>query len=236
MNEKVVQIKDLKKSFDEGRIQALRGIDLEIKKGDYVAIMGPSGCGKSTLLNMIGALDRPDSGEVMIEGTSLVRHQDLSKLRSEKVGYVFQLHNLIPTLTALENVQIPMFEAKLGAKGRKEKAKKLLETVGLKERENNLPTRLSGGERQRVAVARALANDPEIILADEPTGALDSVSAKEILSLLHDIHEKMGTTIIMVSHDKGASSWADQLIHMLDGKMIRDEHIETSVTNKEKVS
>ncbi|OGY24551.1 MAG: hypothetical protein A2Y57_03330, partial [Candidatus Woykebacteria bacterium RBG_13_40_7b] len=183
-----------------------------------------------------GVLDRPDSGEIFIDGEPLVAHKDLSKFRAEKVGYVFQLHNLIPTLTALENVQIPMFETKLRARGRKEKARKLLETVGLKDRENNLPTKLSGGERQRVAVARALANDPEIILADEPTGALDSVSAKEILGLLHSIHENMGTTIIMVSHDRGVSSWADQLIHMLDGKMVRDEHIETPVANREEVN
>ena len=220
MSDEFIKTQDLKKSFDDGRIQALRGADLEIGKGEYVAIMGPSGCGKSTLMNMIGALDTPDSGSVVIEGQDLTQHKDLSNFRAEKVGYIFQLHNLIPSLTALENVQIPMFEIKLSGKERRERAGELLKSVGIEGRENSLPTKLSGGERQRVAVARALANNPEILIADEPTGALDSKSAGELLDLLHRIHEKTNNTIVMVTHDNHVASNADRIINMLDGMIV----------------
>lgn len=215
-----IQIKNLIKEFDEGKIKALRGVDLEIEKGEFVAIMGPSGCGKSTLLNMIGALDKPDSGEVIVEGKNLVQYKDLSSYRQQKVGFIFQLHNLIPTLTALENVQIPMFGGKLKRKERFAKARKLLELVGLKEREDNLPTKLSGGERQKVAVARALANNPEIIIADEPTGNLDSESSQVILDLLKKIHHESKATIILVTHDRGVASSAGRIIQMRDGRIV----------------
>jgi putative ABC transport system ATP-binding protein len=219
MTQKYIIIKNLKKSFENGRIKALRGVNLELAKHDFVAIMGPSGCGKSTLLNMIGALDRPDVGEIIVSGQNLREMRDLSKFRAHKVGFIFQLHNLIPTLTALENVQVPMFETKIRTSVRKKKAKNLLQLVGLIGRDNSLPTKLSGGERQRVAVARALANDPEILIADEPTGSLDSKSAKEILELLQEIHRKTANTIIVVTHDKTVASYADQIIQMKDGKI-----------------
>lgn len=228
MSNVFIKVDNLQKSFDEGRIQALRGVDLELNKGEYVAIMGPSGCGKSTLMNMIGALDSPDSGSVIIGGNDLSQHRDLSKFRAEKVGYIFQLHNLIPTLTALENVQIPMFEIKLSGRERKEKARNLLKSVGLEKRENSLPTKLSGGERQRVAVARALANEPEILIADEPTGALDSKAAEEILQLLSEIHGKTQNTIIMVTHDNRVASWAERIVNMIDGRIVSGERDTTS--------
>jgi putative ABC transport system ATP-binding protein len=219
INSKFITVKNLIKEFDEGMIKALRGVDLEIEKGEFVAIMGPSGCGKSTLLNMIGALDQPDSGEVIVDGKNLVEYKDLSLYRSQKVGFIFQLHNLIPTLTALENVQIPMFNTKIKRKERRIKAQKLLEMVGLKGRDDNLSTKLSGGERQKIAVARALANDPEIIIADEPTGNLDFESSQVILDLLKKIHQETGTTIILVTHDRGVASFAERIIQMRDGRI-----------------
>ena len=220
MNDDFIKITNLKKSFDDGRIEALRGVDLAIKKSEFICIMGPSGCGKSTLLNMIGALDRPDSGEIIIDGEDLANIKDLSGFRAKKVGYIFQLHNLIPSLTAAENIQIPMFEGILGARVRKEKAKNLLQSVGLEDRDHSLPTKLSGGERQRVAVARALANDPEIIMADEPTGSLDSKKSQEILELLRKINQETKATIILVTHDQNVASYADRIINMLDGVIV----------------
>lgn len=214
-----IQIQNLQKSYEKGKIRALRGVILELQKGEFVAIMGPSGCGKSTLLNMIGALDRQNSGEIIINNKNLCEFKDLSKFRAKTVGFIFQLHNLIPTLSALENVQIPMFEAGLNASARKNKARELLKLVGLDSRGNSLPTKLSGGERQRVAIARALANDPEILIADEPTGNLDSQSAREILDLLRDIQKKTNKTIIMVTHDKFVAGYADRIVEMRDGRI-----------------
>lgn len=219
-NNRFIQVKNLTKSFDEGRIKALRGINLTIGKDEFIAIMGPSGCGKSTLLNMMGALDSPDSGEIIVNGENLGRYKDLSEYRSKKVGFVFQLHNLIPSLTALENVQTPMFAANIKDSERIKKATELLHLVGLKGRSDNLPAKLSGGERQKVAIARALANSPGIIIADEPTGNLDSQSAKMIMNLLKKIHQEQDVTIILVSHDMAVASWADRIINMLDGKIV----------------
>jgi putative ABC transport system ATP-binding protein len=215
-----IQIKNLEKSYEKGRIRALCGVNLDISRGEFVAIMGPSGCGKSTLLNMIGALDIPDAGQLIINGKNLKELKNQSLLRAQTIGFVFQLHNLIPTLTALENVQIPMFEKKMKTKNRKVKAKEILELVGLKNRENSQPVKLSGGERQRVAVARALANDPEIIIADEPTGSLDSKSSEEILKLLKKIQTEANKTIIMVTHDQNVALHASRIIKMKDGKIV----------------
>lgn len=215
-----IETKNLTKSFDGGRVRALGGVDFILDKGEFVAIMGPSGCGKSTLMNIIGALDKPDSGDITVDGEKLNEQKDLSEFRSRKIGFVFQLHNLIPTLTALENVQIPMFERKISSGDKKKKARELLEQVGLKDRFDSLPTKLSGGERQRVAVARALANDPEILIADEPTGALDSKSAKELLELVKKIHRDNDNTVLMVTHDKEVASWADRIVNMFDGKIV----------------
>jgi putative ABC transport system ATP-binding protein len=215
-----IEVFDATKSFDDGAIKALDGVNVSIGKGEFVSIMGPSGCGKSTLLNMIGALDVPTSGKIVIDGKNLSEFGDLAEYRSKKIGFVFQLHNLIPSLSALENVQVPMFSTKLSRKQRLAKAKKLLRLVGLEERDNNLPNKLSGGQRQKVAIARALANDPEILIADEPTGSLDSKSGETVLKLLEQVHHEQGVTIILVTHDQRVGEAADRMIRMLDGRIV----------------
>lgn len=215
-----IELKKVTKSFDDGQIVAMDEVDLDIKKGEFISIMGPSGCGKSTLLNMIGALDSPTTGEVWINGENLSKFKDLSDYRSKKIGFIFQLHNLIPTLTALENVQIPMFESKISKNKRIAKAKKLLKLVGLEDRDDSLPNKLSGGQRQKVAIARALANDPTIIIADEPTGSLDSKSGETVLKLLEQIHHDQDVTVILVTHDQRVGDSADRKIKMLDGKIV----------------
>jgi putative ABC transport system ATP-binding protein len=221
-NENIIEIKALKKNYDDGRIKALDGIDLEIKKGEFVSIVGPSGSGKSTLLNMIGALDKADDGHIRIADIDLMHEQDLDEFRSKEIGFVFQLHNLIPNLTVLENVQIPMHENPLTKEKMEERALKLLKLVNLENRVNQKPTKLSGGERQRVAIARALVNHPSIILADEPTGALDSKTGDIILNLLKDIHKKENVTLVMVTHEPYVADMASKIITVLDGK-IKDE-------------
>jgi len=220
MNEEnIVEIKDLRKSFDKGKVTALNGIDLEIKKGEFVSITGPSGSGKSTLLNMIGALDRSDEGFINVAGYDLTLKNDLSEFRSREIGFIFQLHNLIPNLSVLENVEIPLFERNLSGKEMRERALKLLEYMGLSDKVNRKPTELSGGERQRVAIARALANEPSIILADEPTGSLDSKNGQLILEHLRELHEKEKVTLIMVTHDMNVASLANRTIEVLDGRI-----------------
>ena len=220
MNEEnIVEIKDLRKSFDKGKVTALNGIDLEIKKGEFVSITGPSGSGKSTLLNMIGALDRADEGFINVAGYDLTLKNDLSEFRSQEIGFIFQLHNLIPNLSVLENVEIPLFERNLSGKEMRERALKLLEYMGLSDKVNRKPTELSGGERQRVAIARALTNEPSIILADEPTGSLDSKNGQLILEHLKELHEKEKVTLIMVTHDMNVASLANRTIEVLDGRI-----------------
>ncbi len=220
MNEEnIVEIKDLRKSFDKGKVTALNGIDLEIKKGEFVSITGPSGSGKSTLLNMIGALDRADEGFINVSGYDLTLKNDLSEFRSREIGFIFQLHNLIPNLSVVENVEIPLFERNLSGKEMRERALKLLEYMGLSDKVNRKPTELSGGERQRVAIARALANEPSIILADEPTGSLDSKNGQLILEHLRELHEKEKVTLIMVTHDMNVASLANRTIEVLDGRI-----------------
>jgi len=194
-------------------------VDLEVQEGEYIAIMGPSGSGKSTLLNMIGALDRPTSGEVIVDDIDLQKVKNLDEFRAKKIGFVFQLHNLLPVLTARENVEIPMFELGLPNKERVKKAEELLIQVGLKERLGFVPTKLSGGERQRVAIARALANDPRIILADEPTGTLDSVSGDEVVHIFQRLNSE-GRTIILVTHDEEIAKHANRIYHIRDGKIL----------------
>ena len=219
MNENIVEIRNLRKGFDKGKITALNGIDLNIKKGEFVSIIGPSGSGKSTLLNMIGALDRPDEGKIMVAGYDLQGKSDLSQFRSREIGFIFQLHNLIPNLSVVENVEIPMFERAMSSKQMRKRALKLLEYMNLRDKVDRKPTELSGGERQRVAIARALANEPSIILADEPTGSLDSKNGQMILKLLKDLHEKENVTLIMVTHDMNVASMAGRTIEVLDGKI-----------------
>ena len=214
-----VVVSDLRKSFDRGRIRALDGVSLELQPGELVALTGPSGCGKSTLLNLIGALDRPDSGEIRVDGEDVTRLADASRYRATTVGFVFQFHNLMMTLTALENVQIPMLGRRPRAE-REERARGLLDEVGLADRARGRPPTLSGGERQRVAIARALANEPRLLLADEPTGALDSETGAQILELLHGVRDARGTTILLVTNDDGVASQADRVLRIRDGVVI----------------
>jgi putative ABC transport system ATP-binding protein len=215
-----IELRHVRKSYqlDELKVEVLRGISIKIDKGEFVAIMGPSGSGKSTLLNMIGLLDRPTSGEVLIDGRKAARLSDneLAELRREKIGFIFQLFNLVPRLTALENVTLPMW---LHGHADEERAMQLLKLVGLGQRMHSKPSQLSGGERQRVSIARALANNPEIIIADEPTGALDTKTGHEIIQTMKKVH-KEGNTLIMVTHDPDVSEHAERIIRIRDGAVI----------------
>jgi ABC-type lipoprotein export system ATPase subunit len=216
----VIDVQDVVKTYEEGRIRALNGATLQIHEGEFVAITGPSGCGKSTLIHLIAALDRPDSGRIAVNGVDLAHMGDLSRYRAREVGLVFQLHNLLPTLSASANVQVPMYEGEISFWDRRAKAQRLLEAVGLGDRGDTPPTKLSGGERQRVAIARALANDPPILLADEPTGNLDSKSGELVLELLRRIQRERGVTLVLVSHDVQIASAAERIVHMLDGRVV----------------
>ncbi len=205
----------------EGRVDALRGIDLKIKKGESIAIMGPSGCGKSTLLNIIGCLDRPTKGKIFIEGrdASSLTDDELADVRGKKIGFVFQFFNLIPTLTALKNISLPTVFQGNPDEG---KAREMLKGFGLKERVEHRPAQLSGGEQQRVAIARALANNPEIILADEPTGNLDSRIGKEIIELLIKLNKEKNITLVMVTHEQNIARQTKRIIYLKDGKIIKE--------------
>jgi putative ABC transport system ATP-binding protein len=221
-NGNIIEIHGLKKSYDKGKTKALDGVNLEIKEGEFVSIMGPSGSGKSTLLNMIGAFDTADEGSISVAGIDLMKTKNLDQFRSEKIGFVFQLHNLIPNLSVLENVEIPMLRKKISTKDMESRAMELLELMNfsdLSEKVKQKPTKLSGGERQRVAIARALVNHPTIILADEPTGALDSRTTQMILDLLKDIHQKENVTLVMVTHEQDVGEQADRIVTVLDGKI-----------------
>ncbi|AEG18904.1 ABC transporter ATP-binding protein [Methanobacterium paludis] len=218
-DENIIEMSGVKRGYDNGGIRALDGINLEIKKGEFISVMGPSGSGKSTLLNMIGALDHADEGSIKVAGHDLMKNKDFSRIRSQEIGFIFQFHNLIPNLTSLENVQIPMLGTPLDDEKMVQRALDLLKSLNLGNKLNQFPTRLSGGERQRVAIARALANHPSIILADEPTGSLDSKTGEVILELLKDIHRKEGVTIVMVTHDLNVAKIADRIIRVSDGKV-----------------
>ena len=227
-----VEIKDLYKSYEKGKIKALNGINLTIKEGEFVSIIGPSGSGKSTLLNMLGALDIPDSGKINVAGKDLKSDKKLNKFRSEQIGFIFQLHNLIPNITVRENIEIPMYTQKLSSSKMKERALKLLEDVGLYDKADILPSKLSGGERQRVAIARALANNPSIILADEPTGSLDSNTSNKILKLLIDLHKNKKVTLIIVTHDMNVAKLANRFIEVLDGEIINPNSDKSLINNQ----
>lgn len=216
----IVEINNLVKSYENGHIKALNGIDLTIKEGEFVSIIGPSGSGKSTLLNMLGALDLPDSGSINVAGYDLLSNKKLNEFRAQKIGFVFQLHNLIPNLSVVENIEIPMFTSKLSNDEMRTRALNLLDVVGLREKASQKPSKLSGGERQRVAIARALANNPSIILADEPTGSLDSKTSTKILKQLIDLHKTQNVTLIIVTHDMDVAKLADRTIEVLDGKLV----------------
>lgn len=210
------------KHYPDGRVEALREVTLDIHAGEYVAIMGPSGSGKSTLLNLLGALDRPSSGEVLFEGQPLRQIPNLDVLRSEKIGFIFQSFYLLPTLSALENVQVPMFEGRLGAAARVERARQLLAAVGMGHRVDHLPAKLSVGERQRVAIARALANEPMLLLADEPTGNLDTHTAEEILDLFASLQRDRHMTLVVVTHSPEVAQRAERIIRIRDGRVVED--------------
>lgn len=210
------------KLYPDGQVHAVEDVSISIRRGEYVAIMGPSGSGKSTLLNLLGALDKPTSGNVYFDGQPLGKVRNLDRLRSQKFGFVFQSFHLLPILTAVENVQVPMFEGPLGAAARIRKARELLDMVGMGHRLNHMPQKLSVGERQRVAIARSLANEPIALLADEPTGNLDSVSADGVFELFAYLHRQQRMTIVLITHDEEFGRRAQRTLHMQDGRVHAD--------------
>ncbi len=218
---------DLVKVYKTGEVEtvALRGVTIRVSPGEFVAIVGPSGSGKTTLLNLLGTLDKPTSGIVIIDGinVTLLPERKLIPIRRKKIGFVFQFHHLIPVLTAVENVELPMLIAGVPRKERRARALKLLEAVGLKGKENRYPHQLSGGEQQRVAVARALANNPKIVLADEPTGNLDSVNSERIAELFKRLKEEFGTAFVVSTHDPIVYERADRRVYIRDGKIIKED-------------
>jgi len=224
----VFEASGLKKEYDDGQVQALRGVDFRIQQGEFVAIVGPSGSGKSTLLQMLGALDRPSEGVLKYRGDSLAERADLASYRAHEIGFIFQAFHLLPTFTALENVQIPMFETRHSVSERKKRAVDLLNAVGLETRLNHFPSKLSGGERQRVAIARSLANGASVLLADEPTGNLDSKNAGLILDLIVGLRREQNLTLILVTHDLGIARQAARIIEMKDGRIASDTLNKTS--------
>lgn len=222
-----IELKNVKKDYLLGEVEVnvLRGMSLTIKKGEFASIVGPSGSGKTTLLNMIGCLDIPTSGDVLIDGTNISKHSEdeLAMIRREKIGFVFQQFNLISKLSALENVKFPMWLKNVPSSQRNKRAHELLKKVGLDHRMTHKPTELSGGERQRVSIARALANSPEIILADEPTGNLDSKTGQEVMGLLMELHKKTKLTLIIVTHDNHLAKKARHTIHIKDGLVVKED-------------
>lgn len=222
----LIQTKDLWKTYIMGteELHALRGVNLTVEKGEYIAIMGPSGSGKSTLMNLIGCLDTPTRGSYYLndQPVSDLCDDDLARIRNKEIGFVFQTFNLLPRATALHNVELPLIYAGTDSATRKEKAKQALASVDLSDRMNHKPNELSGGERQRVALARALANNPSILLADEPTGNLDTATGKEIMGVFDRLH-RQGNTIIMVTHEAHIAEYAERVVYLLDGQIERDE-------------
>jgi putative ABC transport system ATP-binding protein len=225
----LIKLKDLGKTYQMGdsKVEALKGINLEIPKEDFVVILGKSGSGKSTMMNMVGALDTPTKGSIYLDGkdVSTFSESDLAQLRGKKIGFIFQQFNLMNVLDAVQNVALPMTFLNVPSGQREQRAKKLLEMVGLGERINHQPKQLSGGEQQRVAIARALANDPEVILADEPTGNLDSRTGKQIMALIEKLHKEKKKTIILVTHDVNLVQYAHRVIYLQDGKVIKEKQI-----------
>lgn len=213
----------LTRAFDDGQVQALRGVDFSIQEGEFIAITGPSGCGKSTLLQLLGLLDQPTSGTLLYRGDSLPALPDPAAYRASEIGFIFQAFHLLPTFTAAENVQIPMFGTGRSLSERRGRAAELLKLVGLEDRRDHFPSKLSGGERQRVAIARSLANEPALLLADEPTGNLDSKNAHLILDLIVRLQQEQGRTMVMVTHDPSIAERAGRILHMMDGKVVSDK-------------
>ncbi|MGB8649258.1 MAG: ABC transporter ATP-binding protein [Mycobacteriales bacterium] len=217
-SEATIQVRDLVKHFDEGAVRALNGVSLEVRQGECVAVTGPSGCGKSTLLHLLAALDTPTSGSITVAGEDLAGLRDRAGFRRTRIGLVFQLHNLVPHLTAQQNVEVAMFGTGRSRRERQQRAAELLEAVELADCATRPPTKLSGGERQRVAIARALANDPPVLLADEPTGNLDMAAVTHVIDLLQRLQDQhRGLTVLVVTHDERVAAAADRVVHMQDG-------------------
>jgi putative ABC transport system ATP-binding protein len=236
MSELVLETEKLDKAYKLGgrQVRALSNVNLQVKRGDFISIMGPSGSGKTTLLNMLGCLDKPTYGKVILDGVEITKvgERSLCKIRKHKIGFVFQTFNLLPYLNAVENVELPMEGTEKSRDEKRKRAHDLLEMVGLSEREEHRPQRLSAGEQQRVAIARALANNPAIVLADEPTGNLDTKAKYEIVKLLGTLNVEQGTTIIMVTHDNHIASRADRMLSLYDGKLLAKEKQGTHLREK----
>lgn len=225
VQEHVISLNGIVKRFYIGKpneLEILHGINLEVERGEFVSIVGESGSGKSTLMNIIGALDRPTEGEYRLQGKNIgeAKDRELSSIRNEEIGFVFQTYNLIPRTTALENVELPMLYGKMKKTERRERARELLELVGMKERMLHRPEELSGGQKQRTAIARAMANDPSIILADEPTGALDSETSRRIMDIFHRLHREQGKTIVLITHSGELAQETDRVIRISDGRIL----------------
>ncbi len=221
-------MKDITKSFYIGtpnQLNILKGINITVEEGEFVSIVGSSGSGKSTLMNIIGALDRATSGSYILDGTNIedISDNGLSEIRNKKIGFVFQTYNLIPRSSALKNVELPLLYAGMDRKERKERAESFLEMVGMKDRMSHQPNELSGGQKQRVAIARALATNPSIILADEPTGALDSATGRLVMDLFHKVHEEQGKTIVFITHNNELADETERIITLKDGNIISEE-------------
>ena len=222
----IIELQKVTKIYklDEVEVVGVKDIDLKIKKGEFVCIMGPSGSGKSTLLHLIGCLDKPTYGKIFIDGIDISKmsEDELAEIRKNKIGFVFQFFNLYPTLNALENVELPMIIAEKDKEYRRKRAMELLKIVGMEKFKDHFPSELSGGQRQKIAIARALANDPPIILADEPTGNLDSKSGKEVMEIFKKLHEE-GRTIVVVTHNKEVAEYSERIIYLKDGKIINEK-------------
>jgi len=229
----LIRLENVWKIYQLGKVEltVLRGISLEITPGSFVSILGPSGSGKSTLLNIIGLLDTPTKGKVFLEGEDTLRfsEDERAQIRGKKIGFIFQQFNLLPNLTALENVAIPMIFQGISSEERTERASSLITSVGLKERVLHRPTELSGGEQQRIAIARSLANNPEVVIADEPTGNLDSVTGQKIMEVLINLHKKEGKTIIVVTHDPAIADYSKKIINLKDGQIVTDHLVREKI-------
>lgn len=227
VQEHVISLNGIVKRFYIGKpneLEILHGINLEVERGEFVSIVGESGSGKSTLMNIIGALDRPTEGEYRLQGKNIgeAKDRELSLIRNQEIGFVFQTYNLIPRTTALENVELPMLYGKMKKTERRERARELLELVGMKERMLHKPEELSGGQKQRTAIARAMANDPSIILADEPTGALDSETSRRIMDIFHRLHREQGKTIVLITHSTELAQETDRVVKISDGRILAE--------------
>lgn len=227
VQEHVISLNGIVKRFYIGKpneLEILHGINLEVERGEFVSIVGESGSGKSTLMNIIGALDRPTEGEYRLQGKNIgeAKDRELSSIRNQEIGFVFQTYNLIPRTTALENVELPMLYGKMKKTERRERARELLELVGMKERMLHKPEELSGGQKQRTAIARAMANDPSIILADEPTGALDSETSRRIMDIFHRLHREQGKTIVLITHSTELAQETDRVVKISDGRILAE--------------